>query len=66
MLSKGKNFEVMCVTYNHGDRYLFCLIFLPLHANPLHAANFAGDKNVAFDFSADACLFGQPFYDLLF
>ena len=21
----------MCVTYNHGDRYLFCLIFLPLN-----------------------------------
>ena len=31
MLSKGKNFEVMCVTYNHGDRYLFCVIFLPLN-----------------------------------
>ena len=21
----------MSVTYNHGDRYLFCLIFLPLN-----------------------------------
>ena len=21
----------MCLTYNHGDRYLFCLIFLPLN-----------------------------------
>ena len=27
----------------------------------LHSADFAGDKNVAFDFS-DACLLGHPVY----
>ena len=26
-----EDFEVMSLTYNHGDRYLFCLIFLPLN-----------------------------------
>ena len=31
MFSKGKNFAVMSLTYNHGDRHLFCLIFLPLN-----------------------------------
>ena len=43
---------------------MYVSISLHLHLNmqiPLHPADFAGDKNVGFDFS-DACLFGHPVY----
>ena len=61
MLSKGKNFEEMCV-YNHGDTCLFRSTFSPYMQIRLHPADFAGDKSVAFDFSG-ACLLGQPVYN---
>ena len=64
MLSKGKNFEEMCVyTTTAIHNYLFRFTFLPLHANsPSIPADSAGDKNVAFDFS-DACIFGHAVYN---
>ena len=41
-----------------GDTYLFCFTCTCTQI-PLHSVDFAGDKNVTFDFS-DACLFGHP------
>ena len=44
------------------QRYIiiyFASLFYPYMQIPLHPADFAGDKNVAFDFS-DACIFGHP------
>ena len=41
----------------------YASFFDPYMQIPLHPADFAGDKNVAFDFSADACPFGHPVYN---
>ena len=55
MLSKRKNFEeTLCL---QPRRYISILLHLHLNTN----YPFAGDKNVAFDFS-DACLFGHLVY----
>ena len=45
----------------HGDTSLYISLRLHLHANFPSFGGFAGDKNIAFDFS-DACLFGYPVY----
>ena len=61
-LSEGKKTLRKCCVYNQGDMYLFCFTHtLTLMQIPLHSADFAGDINVAFDFSG-ACLFGHPVY----
>ena len=67
MLSKGKNFEEMCVytttaIHNNYVYISFASLFYPYMQIPLHPADFAGGNSVAFDFS-DACLFGQPVYN---
>ena len=59
-LSKGKNFgETLRL---QPWRYMSILLHLHLYEiNYPSLADFAGDKNIAFDFS-DACLFGHPDY----
>ena len=57
-LSKGRN--ITTYIYNHGNTCLFRLTYTYMQIT-LHSADFAGDKNVAFDFS-DACLFFHPIY----
>ena len=49
---KEKTLKKRCV-YNHGKFHYKQIT--------LHSPDFAGDKNVAFDFS-DTCLFGHPVY----
>ena len=61
-LSEGKKNLRKCCVYKQGDVYLFRFTRpLTLMQIPLHSADFAGDINVAFDFSG-ACLFGHPVY----
>ena len=38
-------------------------LFYPYVQIRLHPVDFAGGNSVAFDFSWDACLFGQPVYN---
>ena len=59
-LSKGKNFEETLRL--QPRRYMSILLHLHLYEiNYPSLADFAGEKNIAFDFS-DACLFGHPDY----
>ena len=58
-LSKGKTSRKRRV-YNHGKLYLFRFTYAYMQIT-VHLPNFAGDKNVDFEFP-DACLFGHPFY----
>ena len=51
-----------CVFTTTAIHIYFTSLFSPYMQIPLHAVYFAGDKNVAFDFS-DACLFGQRVYN---
>ena len=51
----------MSVTYNHGGRYLFCLIFLPLNMQiPFILQISLATKMLPL---IDACLFGHPVYN---
>ena len=46
--------------YNHGNLHLFRFTYTYMQIT-VHLPDFAGDKNVDFEFPHD-CLFGPPFY----
>ena len=56
---KEKTSRKRCV-YNHGNLYLFRFTYAYMQIT-VHPPDFAGDKNVDFEFPDD-CLFGHPFY----
>ena len=59
-LSKGKKtWRKRCV-YNLGNSHLFRFTYTFMQIT-VHLPDFAGDKNVDFEFPHD-CLFGPPFY----
>ena len=61
--SEGKNLKE--TLRFQPRRYVSISLHLHLYANYPSLVNFAGHKNVAFDFS-DACLFGHPVYFEIF
>ena len=63
LLSEGKNLKE--TLRFQPRRYVSISLHLHLYANYPSLVNFAGDKNVTFDFS-DACLFGHPVYFEIF
>ena len=56
---KLKNSRKRCV-YNCGNSHLFHVTYTYMQIT-VHPPDFAGDKNVNFEFPDD-CLFGHPFY----
>ena len=58
--SKTKKTSSKRCVYNHGNSYLFCFTYTCANLT-VHPPDFAGDRNVDFEFS-DASLFGHPFY----
>ena len=56
---RKKTSRKRCV-YNHGNLYLFRFTYTYMQIT-VHLPDFAGDKNVDFEFPHD-CLFGPPFY----
>ena len=56
---RKKTSRKRCV-YNHGNLYLFRFTYAYMQIT-VHPPDFAGDKNVDFEFPDD-CLFGHPFY----
>ena len=46
--------------YNHGNLYLFRFTYAYMQIT-VHPLDFAGDKNIAFEFP-NACLLGHRFY----
>ena len=58
-LKKLKNSRKRCV-YNCGNSHLFHVTYTYMQIT-VHPPDFAGDKNVDFEFPDD-CLFGHPFY----
>ena len=56
---KKKTLRKRCV-YNQGNSHLFRFTYTYMRIT-VHLPDFAGDKNVNFEFPDD-CLFGHPFY----